>query len=536
MPAHASFRLGRRALCLGLAAVVAAPARAAGYQEAPALAQLVATGKLPPVAKRLPDEPLVVTPFKTTGVYGGMWRLSMASASDLSSLVRTIGYENFTRWKMWAPEVKQTDILPDVEPNVAKSIDIAEDGKLYTFHLRRGLKWSDGHPYTADDVLFWYEDVFANTEVMPAKPIWSVRGGKPVVVEKIDDYTVTFRFAAPNGLFLQQLARPAYDPEPNVPTAYPRHYLSQFHKKYNADVDTAARTAGAQNWVNFFNSKADAWRNPEVPRLNPWIVTAGIGQGNGSRVAARRNPFYFKVDTTGNQLPYMDEVTVEIVTDAQVMLLKAANGDFDMVDSYIGFVTTPENKATFSDNRQRGNYDFYEVVPNRGNLMIISLNMVAKDPVKRSILANKLFRQALSTAINRDEIVDLVWLGQGRPYQVVERPESPLFNGTMATQFAKFDSAAANAMLDQAGFAKKGDDGIRLGPDGKPIRITLDISVLRQPWIDSAQLIKRYWKDVGVALFINTMDTTALNQRVQHNDHEAAVWSTSAGADTIFDP
>ena len=240
--------LGRRELGIGLAAAVAAPAlaRAADYKEAPILAQLTTAGKLPPVAQRLPDEPMVVTPFKTVGTYGGTWRLSMASASDIGSLVRTIGYDNLTRWKMWSPDVKQADILPDVQPNVAKSIDIAEDGKLYTFHLRKGLKWSDGHPYTADDVMFWYDDVFSNTEIMPAKPIWSMRGGKPVVVEKVDDYTVTFRFAAPHGLLLQQLARPANDPEPNVPTAYPRHYLSQFHKKYNAGVDAGRHARPAR--------------------------------------------------------------------------------------------------------------------------------------------------------------------------------------------------------------------------------------------------------------------------------------------------
>lgn len=487
--------LGRREFGLGVAAALAAPSLARGatttFKEAPSLATLASAGKLPPVAERLPDEPVIVTPFKSIGAYGGTWRLSMASASDISSLARTIGYENFTRWKTWMPDVKQSDILPDVEMNVARSVDIADNGATYTFHLRQGLKWSDGQHYTADDVLFWYEDVYSNAELMPAKPTWSVRGGKPLVVEKVDDYTVVFRFGTPNGLLLQQLARPAYDPQPNVPTAYPKHYLSQFHKKYNSGIEAAAQSTSSRNWVTLFNAKADCWRNPDVPRLNPWIVTTGIGQGDGSRVVARRNPFYFKVDTAGNQLPYMDEATIEIVTDAQVMLLKAANGDFDMVDSYIGFVTTPENKATFFDNQKRGNYSFYDVLPNRANLMIVSLNLVAKNPVKRAILSNKAFRQALSIAINRDEIIDLVWLDQGRPYQVVERPELPLFNEHMATQYTKFDTAAANAMLDKAGFEKRNDDGTRLGPDGQPIRITLDISVLRQPWIDAGQLILR---------------------------------------------
>ena len=204
-----------------------------------------------------------------------------------------------------------------------------------------------------------------------------------------------------------------------------------------------------------FHSMADTWRNPDVPRLNAWVVKQGIGQGTGNQIIAERNPYYFKVDTEGNQLPYIDRATIDIISDAQVTTLKAANGDFDMVDSYVGFVTTPENKGTFFDNAEAGGYDFYEVLPNRANLMIISLNMTHKDPVMRELFQNKTFRQALSTAINRDEVIELVWLGQGRPYQVVERPESPLFDEEMATQFTTFDIAKANEMLDGIGLTEK---------------------------------------------------------------------------------
>lgn len=529
----------RRQLLVGALAstgFAAGPALAQAAKEPPALAAQVKAGTLPPVGQRLPKDPMVVTPFEKPGQYGGNWRLTMASASDISSLVRTIGYENLTRWETWEPGQVQNDILPKVVMNVASAATPNADGSEYTFKLREGMKWSDGHPFTADDVMFWYEDVYANTELMPSKPSWSIRDGKPMTVRKLDDTTVVFAFAASNALLLQALATPALEAEPNVPTAYPRHYLEQFHTKYNKDAAARAAASGAQNWVSNFHSRADAWRNPEVPRLNPWIVTTGIGQGSRNQVVAKRNPFYFKVDTQGNQLPYIDTATIDIISDPQVTLLKAANGDFDMVDSYIGFVTTPENKGTFFDNQARGNYHFYDVLPNRANLMILSLNLTHKDPVKRKMFGNKQFRAALSTAINRDEIVEVVWLGQGLPYQTVERPESPLFDKAMATQFTKFDPAAASRMLDAAGFARKNGDGIRLAPDGNPIRFTVDISVLRQPWIDTAELIKKYWRDIGIDLLVHSSDTTALNQRVYNNDHDAAVWSASGGADTIFDP
>ena len=166
-----AWRVGIAALTVALMGPGLALAQ--DYKEAPVLAAQVADGSLPAVAERLPQTPITVTPFEGVGQYGGTWRLVMNSPSDINTLVRSIGYENFTRWKTWQPGVEQADIVPDVEMNVAESIDINEDGSVYTIHLRPGLKWSDGAPYNADDVMFWYEDVYLNAELFPSKPTWS---------------------------------------------------------------------------------------------------------------------------------------------------------------------------------------------------------------------------------------------------------------------------------------------------------------------------------------------------------------------------
>ncbi len=173
---HRAWRVGIAALAVALLGPGLAIAQGP-IKEAPVLAAQVADGSLPAVAERLPETPITVTPFEGVGQYGGTWRLVMNSPSDISTLVRTIGYENFTRWKTWMPGVEQADIVPDVEMNVAESIDINEDGSVYTIHLRPGLKWSDGAPYNADDVMFWYEDVYLNAELFLSKPTWSVRNG-----------------------------------------------------------------------------------------------------------------------------------------------------------------------------------------------------------------------------------------------------------------------------------------------------------------------------------------------------------------------
>ena len=173
-------------------------------KEAPMLAKMVKDGELPPVEKRLPEEPIVLEPVERTGPYGGEWRRLIPGPADTFPLFMAMAYENLVRWQPDTKAYSVNEIIPDV----ARNFDFSEEGTEYTFELREGMKWSDGEPFTADDIMFWYEDVLMNQEISPAISSWLGKGEDPVRVEKLDDYAVRFVFAEPNGLFLHNLAAP----------------------------------------------------------------------------------------------------------------------------------------------------------------------------------------------------------------------------------------------------------------------------------------------------------------------------------------
>ncbi|MDP9353226.1 MAG: ABC transporter substrate-binding protein, partial [Chloroflexota bacterium] len=321
---------------------VAQPATPSEFKESPKLAG----GNLPAVQERLPKQPMVLQPVKSVGKHGGTWNTALKGTSDTAWLVRTIGYENLVRWK---PNVKNFT-ADEIIPNIAESVDMNEDGSEYTFHLREGMKWSDGKPFTADDIMFWYEDVLSNEELTPSVPSWLTAADKPVTVERVDDVTVVFKFAGPSGLFLSRLATPVGE----APTNYPRHYLQQFHKKYNPQVEAQAKQAQLDSWADLFTSKVSAWENPDKPVLNAWQLTKAVGDAT-QQLTAERNPYYWKVDTEGNQLPYIDTVAYRVTDDVEVMVLQALNGEIDFMDRHINALA---NKPVFFENQEKGNYHF----------------------------------------------------------------------------------------------------------------------------------------------------------------------------------
>lgn len=513
------------------AAESAAPAADTAAMEAPMLAEMVAAGTLPALAERLPVNPKVVQPTESLGEYGGTWRMGLRGGGDNALLQRTVAYEHLVRW---------TPDWTAIEPNVAESFEASADATEFTFKLREGMKWSDGEPFTVDDVLFWYEDILTNEEYMAVHPVasWLVAGGEPPAVEKIDDTTFKVKFAAPNGLFIQNLATPSGDDF----TRWPKHYAMQFHPKYNTEnLDALISEAGATDWVNLMDLKAggvpgtpyDArWQNSELPTLKPWRFTTAYGEGT-TQVVAERNPYYFKVDPEGRQLPYIDKVVLEIGEDVNVLTLKALNGEIDMQDRHIA---TLDNKAVFVDNAEVGGYGFFETVPASMNMQTISLNLTHKNPVMREIFQNKDFRIGLSHAINRQEIIDTIYVGQGEPWQLAPRPTSPFHNEQLAKQYTEYDVAKANEHLDKAGYTERDADGYRLGPDGNRIAFLVDVQSVNQNWIDTLELIKKYWADVGIQMEPNVMDRSLMYTRKDSNEHDAATWGGDGGLDVVLEP
>jgi peptide/nickel transport system substrate-binding protein len=491
-----------------------ASAQPTSYQEAPNFAELVDAGDLPPVDERLPAKPRVIEPVERIGEYGGTWRMGLVGGADTPWLIRTLAYENLVNWN-----VDWTGVIP----NIAESFEVNEDSTEFTFHLREGMKWSDGEPFTANDILFWYEDVLMNEELTPAVPTWVMSGGEPVVVEAVDDVTVRFSFQEPNGLFLNNLALP----DNAVVTLYPRHYMERFHADYNTtDLDDMVAREGAADWVQLFQNKADihAFSNGEKPVLYAWRLTTPYGAG--TRVVAERNPYYWKVDIEGNQLPYIDQLVYNVLEDAEVLLLQALNGEIDMYDRHIANLT---NRAILADNMEEGEYHFFDLVPAGGNAMVLFLNWNANDPVKREIFQNKEFRIGLSHAIDRQEIIDLIYLGLNEPSQVAPRSESNIYDEEMAKQYTEYSVERANEHLDAAGYTERDAQGFRLGPDGNRISFTVEVTAAIQQWVDAIQLIQADFEEVGIEMEALVADRALVWERMQAGEQDAMIWGGEGG-------
>jgi peptide/nickel transport system substrate-binding protein len=492
------------------AAKPAAPA--AKYKEAPELAALVKAGKLPAVEKRLPDRPLVV-PADEVGQYGGVWRRGFLGPSDFNGVNRVI-YDVLVRF---APDGATTEM------KLAESVTPSADFKTWTVRLRRGMKWSDGSPFTTDDIMYWYEDVLQNKDLVPAVPSWMKnKDGSLVQVQKVDALSVRWIFMEPNTNFLIELTTKDYG-DRQYPIFQPAKYMKRFHVKYakKEALDKMVADAKFKTWVELYANKQSPFDNPERPGMAAWIASNRISD---QIFILKRNPYYIGVDKAGNQLPYMNEVHLKFFADAQALNLAAIAGELDQQERHINLLNYPVLK----ENEQKlGKYKiFLWSSPGGHDAGVIFNQTYTKDPELGKLMANKDFRIAMSMAINRKQINESAFLGTGEPRQAVPKKGHPYYPGDeYAFKYTEQNLAEANRLLDSIGLNKKDGEGFRLFPSGKRILIELSVVEVFGPYRDIGTLVTKDFEKVGVKVNMQIRERALHFQMRQANDLQAELWN-----------
>jgi peptide/nickel transport system substrate-binding protein len=432
--------------------------------------------------------------------------------ADFHAYGRSV-YESMLRWP-------RDPKLP-IGPGLAEKYEFAPDGKQITLTLRKGLKWSDGEPFTVDDILFWWNDIALDPNLTPAPPSEWVQNGEPMKVEKLSPEQVRLTFAAPNGIALQMLAFHGNQWPLNFERFgffAPAHYLKQFHPKYTPSITD----------YKLFNEKADDL-SPGRPAMTSWTVSSW--KPGDRAIIATRNPYYWKVDPQGNQLPYIDDLRVELVENAEALNVKAINGEIDMQFRRIDIA----KYTLLQENKQRGDYRVLRWPDANGSQVAFFANQTYADPALREVFRDIRFRQALSYAINRKRINDVSYFGLGKEGNAVLISDSRYYVAETQNQYAQFDQAKANALLDEAGL-KKGPDGIRTLPDGKPLELTVETYQTSGAVFDTIELTRKDWENVGLKVVVKSSQRESFWPRALDNDVAIAVWGTDRALEPFVDP
>lgn len=490
--------------------------------EAPILAELVREGRLPGVAERVGAEPVVLEGVDGVGRYGGTWRRLVNSFDDLKTIYWRLSGSNLVRW---SPQG-----YPLV-PHVAKAWEVSPDRRVYTFQLRRGMKWSDGAPVTADDIVYWYENEVKHFNVQPK---FLRAGATQGVVTKVDELRVRFEFVQPNPLFLERVASTGMNFEDYTEHIVPAHYLRKFHPTLG-DPELVRRAMDAFQ----LNSPVAAYRrikhylNPEHPRLWPWIVRSNSASPPQVLV---RNPYYWAVDSQGNQLPYLDRLVLDTRTN-NLIAVAAANGELSMQDRHIRY----DDHILLLGSAARHGYEVYHWKPSTQSLFTVYPNLNRRVDASRpetrwkhALLNDVRFRRALSLAINRRDIINAEFNGQAEPAQIAPPPDSPYHHAGLLKAFTDFDPARANALLDEIGLTKRDAEGYRCYPDGTRMTFTLNLTDYTTE--GPAQFVIDDWARVGVRVLFRSRARRLFEQEKLTYEHDFTVWTGESEFYPLVEP
>ena len=483
------------------------------FVEAPMLSARVAAGELPPVEERVGSDPQVVQPACEVGDYGG-------TLTGTRSLIGG-SHQPIAKWLSPAPFMADGSLgyAPRLYPNVVREWEIADDGRLLTLHLRRGMKWSDGLPVTADDFFFWYESILRNDRLTPNIPERYRSGRETMTMKVLDRFTVQYRFS---------------DPKPDVVFQWaqhrvlaPKHYLSEYHIDYNDDADKDAHAAGFDSWDKRFIHRYGGDRNwlygalPETPTVDTFVPLSSDDETE----QYERNPYFWKIDPDGKQLPYIDHLVIFHRIDYDTLLLRVISGHIDF--SILGIDGLPSLK----EKHELGEYRLLEW--HNGAIstpLAITLNYTHPDPTKRDLFNNPDLRKALSLAIDRGEMAEVLYSGLSEPWTPSVPPHWTGFEDWMPTHYANYDVAESNRLLDGIGLTI-GNGRVRRLPDGNTFTI-------RGAYTDAdlksgLELLRKYWMDVGIILEVKWMNEMEWRDSIFKNNLDATFAHTYGGAEVF---
>ena len=474
--------------------------------EVPALKALVAAGKLPPVEKRLPLRPLVVPleEGEQLGQYGGTLT-TLAGRSRDTRLFTVYGYARLVVYD------RHLDIVPDI----LERIDVQED-RVFTLHLRKGHRWSDGAPFTAEDFRYYWEDVANNRELSPSGPPRDmIVDGEPAKFEVLDETTVRYSWSKPNPHFLPRLAgtSPLF-------IFRPAHYLKRFHKKYNPKIARAeAEGTARRRWSAVHNRMDNLYEadNPELPSLQPWVNTTARP---ADRFVAVRNPYFHRVDERGRQLPYIDRLVLNIA-DSKLIPAKTGAGEADLQARDLNF-----NNYTFLKQGEKTNaYRTFLWRAATAAHFALYPNLNVDDPVWRRLVRDVRFRRALSLAIDRSLVNQVLYFGLAIEGNNTVLEASPLYRPEYRTRWAVYDRREANRLLDEIGLKRRRVGGLRRLPDGRPLEIIVETAGESSEQTDVLELLRETWREVGIQLYSKPSQREAFRNRVFAGETVMSVWS-----------
>lgn len=506
--------------------------RPRSFKEAPMLAEQVRAGRLPPVEQRLPQDLMVIRPLRSIGRYGGTWRRGFIGPSDSENGNRIMSADKPFFWDKTGTQIA---------PCLCKGYEISPDGKRTTVFLRKGMRWSDGTPFTADDWVFWFEDMYNNRDLVAAPAAEMSVNGKPGRVEKVDEHTVAFVFEAPNYLFPSLLAgdtlvgggQTRQQSDGRAYSVYaPKHYLSRFLPKYTPleRLNEQAREAGFSTWVQLFRARSD-WRlNKDLPTLCAWRMVQPI---TGQQWILERNPYFYAVDTDGNQLPYIDRVQLTLAENPEVVNLRAIAGDYDYQERFIDLGKLP----ILLENRQRSRYKVHlDPGFNGADSALFPTLTYTEDREIGALLADARFRRALSLGIDREQLNEAFWLGLGTPGSVVPDPIIPESPGEeWREKWSTHDPDAANELLDAVGLSRKDGEGYRLRRDnGQRLRIEIAVAqTLFATWPQQAEMIVQHWREIGISGDVKVMERSLAITRALNDQNQILMW-TNNGTESLY--